>query len=77
MSCKPCLRPVQATIKKPMPKMIFIDPKGGRREVDAPLGLSVLEIAHMHGIDLEGACEGSGVSRCCCAASKTGKHSTR
>ncbi len=42
-----------------MPKMIFIDPKGGRREVDAPLGLSVLEIAHMHGIDLEGACEGS------------------
>lgn len=42
-----------------MPKMVFIDPKGGRREVDAPLGLSVLEIAHMHGIDLEGACEGS------------------
>ena len=42
-----------------MPKMTFIDPKGGRREVDAPLGLSVLEIAHMHDIDLEGACEGS------------------
>lgn len=28
-------------------------------EVDAPLGLSVLEIAHRNGIDLEGACEGS------------------
>jgi ferredoxin, 2Fe-2S len=42
-----------------MPKMVFIDPKGNRVEVDAPNGLSVLEIAHKHGIDLEGACEGS------------------
>jgi len=42
-----------------MPKMIFVDQKGARREVDAPLGLSVLEIAHKHGLDLEGACEGS------------------
>ena len=42
-----------------MPKMVFIDPKGNRKEVDAPNGLSVLEIAHKHGIDLEGACEGS------------------
>ena len=42
-----------------MPKMVFIDPKGNRKEVDAPNGLSVLEVAHKHGIDLEGACEGS------------------
>ncbi len=42
-----------------MPKMTFIDLKGGRLEVDAPLGLSVLEIAHKNNIDLEGACEGS------------------
>lgn len=42
-----------------MPKMTFIEPDGTRHEVDAPLGLSVLEIAHRHGIDLEGACEGS------------------
>jgi 2Fe-2S ferredoxin len=42
-----------------MPKMVFIDAKGTRLEVDAPNGLSVLEIAHKHGIDLEGACEGS------------------
>ncbi len=42
-----------------MPKMIFIDRDGARREVDAPLGLSVLEIAHKHGVDIEGACEGS------------------
>ncbi len=43
-----------------MPKMIFVSPDGKTRtEVDAPLGLSVLEIAHRNKIDLEGACEGS------------------
>ena len=42
-----------------MPKMVFIERDGTRREVDAPLGLSVLEIAHKHGVDIEGACEGS------------------
>ncbi|MGO8918161.1 MAG: ferredoxin family 2Fe-2S iron-sulfur cluster binding protein [Stellaceae bacterium] len=42
-----------------MPKMVFIERDGTRREVDAPIGLSVLEIAHKHGVDIEGACEGS------------------
>ena len=42
-----------------MPKVIFIERDGNRREVDAPLGLSVLEIAHKNDIDIEGACEGS------------------
>ena len=42
-----------------MPKMTFIKPDGTRLDVDAPLGLSVLEIAHRNNIDLEGACEGS------------------
>ena len=42
-----------------MPKMVFVERDGTRREVEAPLGLSVLEIAHRHGIDIEGACEGS------------------
>jgi ferredoxin, 2Fe-2S len=42
-----------------MPKLIFIERDGARREVDAPLGLSVLEIAHRHKVDIEGACEGS------------------
>jgi 2Fe-2S ferredoxin len=42
-----------------MPKMTFIKTDGSRLEVDAPLGLSVLEIAHRNNIDLEGACEGS------------------
>jgi ferredoxin, 2Fe-2S len=43
-----------------MPKMTFVSPDGKeQKEVDAPLGLSVLEIAHLHDIDVEGACEGS------------------
>jgi ferredoxin, 2Fe-2S len=42
-----------------MPRMIFVERDGTRREVDAPIGASVLEIAHRHGIDIEGACEGS------------------
>ena len=42
-----------------MPKMTFIEKDGNHKEVDAPVGLSVLEIAHRNGIDMEGACEGS------------------
>ena len=42
-----------------MPKVTFIERDGRRREVEAPLGLSLLEIAHNNGIDIEGACEGS------------------
>jgi ferredoxin, 2Fe-2S len=42
-----------------MPKMTFIQRDGSRREVEAPVGLSVLEIAHRNDIDIEGACEGS------------------
>ena len=48
-----------------MPQMTFIERDGTRREVDAPLGLSVLEIAHKHGVDIEGACEGSLASSTC------------
>lgn len=42
-----------------MPKMTFILRDGTRKEVDAPVGLSVLEIAHRNDVDIEGACEGS------------------
>ncbi|TAN50582.1 MAG: 2Fe-2S iron-sulfur cluster binding domain-containing protein, partial [Rhodospirillales bacterium] len=42
-----------------MPKMTFIDRDGKPHEVEAPEGLSVLEIAHRNHLDLEGACEGS------------------
>ena len=44
-----------------MPRMTFIKPDGTRIDVDAPNGLSVLEIAHENSdkLFLEGACEGS------------------
>jgi 2Fe-2S ferredoxin len=38
--------------------MTFIVRGGVRREVDAPVGFTVLDIAHRHGVDIEGACEG-------------------
>jgi 2Fe-2S ferredoxin len=40
-------------------KITFVDQKGVATEVEAPIGLSVLEVAHKNDIDLEGACEGS------------------
>lgn len=42
-----------------MPKMTFIEKDGSARTVEAPVGLSVLEIAHRYNVDIEGACEGS------------------
>jgi 2Fe-2S ferredoxin len=39
--------------------MTFVERDGTQRVVEAPLGLSVLEVAHKHGVDIEGACEGS------------------
>ncbi|MEI6985209.1 MAG: ferredoxin family 2Fe-2S iron-sulfur cluster binding protein [Rhodospirillaceae bacterium] len=42
-----------------MPKITFIAQDATRQTVDAPLGLSVMEIAHRNKINLEGACEGS------------------
>lgn len=41
-----------------MPKIIFIEKDGTRTEVEAPKGLSLMEISHKHGIDIEGACGG-------------------
>lgn len=42
-----------------MPRVIFVEKDGNERSVEAPLGLSILEIAHNSSVDLEGACEGS------------------
>lgn len=42
-----------------MPKITFILQDGTEKEVDAPIGQSVLEVAHHNEIPLEGACEGS------------------
>ena len=38
--------------------MTFIDADGAATEVDAPVGRTVMEIAHANNIDIEGACEG-------------------
>jgi 2Fe-2S ferredoxin len=42
-----------------MPAITFIERNGTRKTCEAPLGLSLLEIAHRNMVDLEGACEGS------------------
>lgn len=42
-----------------MPQMTFVYQDGSERTVDAPNGVSVMEIAHKNGVPLEGACEGS------------------
>ncbi len=42
-----------------MPRIIFVDPNGTRREVEAPIGSTLLEVAHDNDIEIEGACEGS------------------
>ena len=42
-----------------MNKITFIYADGTEQTVDAPNGISVLEIAHKHSVPLEGACEGS------------------
>lgn len=42
-----------------MPKVVFIIENDEEKTVEAPVGLSILEVAHQHKIDLEGACEGS------------------
>jgi len=41
-----------------MPKIIFVNRDGSRAEVDASIGQTLLEVAHRHAIDIEGACEG-------------------
>jgi 2Fe-2S ferredoxin len=42
-----------------MPKITFIQRDGSRVDVDAPVGVSLLRVAHDNDIDLEGACGGS------------------
>lgn len=42
-----------------MPKVTFRLPDGGAREFVVPSGLTLLEVARRHEIDIEGACDGS------------------
>ena len=39
-------------------KVVFVDSNGDSKEVDAPLGYSILDIAHLNDVEVEGACEG-------------------
>ena len=41
-----------------MSKMTFIDRDGNELTVEAPLGNTILDIAHANDIDIEGVCEG-------------------
>lgn len=42
-----------------MPKVIFIARDGNRKEVQATGNVTLLQVAHATGIDMEGTCEGS------------------
>jgi len=42
-----------------MPKVTFVLADGSEKVIDAPNGISLLEVAHKNDISLEGACEGS------------------
>ena len=42
-----------------MPKIIFIERDGNRKEVTAEVGQTLLQVAWDNEIDVEGACEGS------------------
>lgn len=47
-----------------MPKVVFIEPSGERREIEATAGLSLMEAARQHGIDgIVAQCGGA----CACA----------
>src|ERR1700710_733751 len=47
-----------------MPRIVFIEPGGARREIDAPVGITLMEAARQHGVDgVVAQCGGA----CACA----------
>lgn len=42
-----------------MPRIVFERPGGVVTEVDAPVGLSVMEVAKQNDVEIEASCEGS------------------
>jgi 2Fe-2S ferredoxin len=47
-----------------MPRIVFIEPGGGRREIVAPLGITLMEAARQHGVQgVVAQCGGA----CACA----------
>ena len=48
-----------------LPKLIFINPDGDEKSIDAENGLSIMEIARDNDLGIEGTCGGS-ISCCTC-----------
>jgi ferredoxin, 2Fe-2S len=47
-----------------MPRIVFTEPSGARREVDAPVGVTLMEVARQHGVQgVVAQCGGA----CACA----------
>lgn len=47
-----------------MPKIVFVEHDGGRREIDAPVGITLMEAARQHGVQgVVARCGGA----CACA----------
>jgi 2Fe-2S ferredoxin len=47
-----------------MPKIVFIEPQGVRREIDAAVGITLMEVARQHGVaGIVARCGGA----CACA----------
>jgi ferredoxin, 2Fe-2S len=47
-----------------MPKIVFIEPTGARREIDAPIGVTLMEVARQHAVQgIVAQCGGA----CACA----------
>jgi ferredoxin, 2Fe-2S len=47
-----------------MPKIVFVEPTGVRREIEAPAGVTVMEVARQHGVQgVVAQCGGA----CACA----------
>lgn len=59
-----------------MPKITFIHTDGSEQEVEAPLGISVLEVARIYDVPIEGSCEGSLACSTCHVIVDSGHFST-
>lgn len=55
-------------------RLTFVDHDGDRKQIAAEVGESILEVAHRHGICLEGACEGSLACATCHVVVEPGWH---
>ena len=48
-----------------LPKLVFIQPDGNEKSIDAENGLSIMEVARDNDLGIEGTCGGS-ISCCTC-----------